>query len=102
MEIVKIDNRARTEFYAAGFVCRRARSGMVPRSDDEKMFGARFGRCIRHVITIKCHRAQLVAVVLAGDSQNRQRHFLELFFRRHHGVVIRVGGRMFQDPLKIH
>jgi len=43
MEIVKIDNRARSELYPTNFVGRRARAGVVPRSEDEKMFAARFG-----------------------------------------------------------
>ena len=101
MEIVKIDNRARSELYPTNFVGRRARAGMIPRSNNQKMLRVCRGRGIRHVVAIECHRAKLIAVVLAGNSQNGQRHFLELLLRRHHCVVIRVGGRMFQDALKV-
>ena len=53
------------------------------------------------MIAIKRHRAQLVAIVLAGDGQNWERYFLELLPRRHHRVVISVGGRVFHNSLKV-
>ena len=49
---------------------------------------------------IKRHRTKLIAVVLAGDRQNRQREFLELIDGRDHRVVVSVGSRMLQDSLK--
>src|SRR5204862_2260201 len=79
----------------------RATSGVAPRPNDEKMFRARFGRRVRHVITIKCHRAKLIAIVLPRYGQDRQRHFFELLLRWHHCVVVRVGGRMLQNALKV-
>ena len=101
MQIVKVDNRTGPEFHAADFIRGRASSGMIPRSDNEIMFRARFGRRVRHVITIKCHRAKLIAIVLPGYGQDRQRHFLKLLAGRHHRVVVGVGGRMFQNALKV-
>src|ERR1700736_3890354 len=101
MKIVKIDNRRGSEFHAAHFISGRAGSGVVPGPDDEKIFRTRFERRVRHVVTVKCHRAQLIAIVLPGNGQNRQRHFFELLLRWHHGVVIRVGGWMLQNALKV-
>ena len=62
--LVASDNRAGAEFHAGDFVRRRARAGMVPRADDEKMFRARGWRGVRHVVAIKGEGAELVAVVL--------------------------------------
>ncbi len=73
MQIVKIDHRPGPELHAADFIGRRAGSGVVPRPNDEKMFRARFGRRVRHVVAIKCHGAELVAIVLPGNTQNRPR-----------------------------
>ena len=53
MQIVKIDNRTRAKFYSGDFIGWRARAGVVPRTDDQKMFRPRFRRCIRDVIAVK-------------------------------------------------
>ena len=64
------------------------------------MFGARFRRSVCSVIAIVAHRAGLIAVVLTGDGEDRQRNFLKLLGVGHHRVVIGVHRRMFQDALK--
>ena len=53
------------------------------------------------MIAIKRECAELVAIVLAGDRQNRQVDFLELLACRHHRVVVPVGHWMFENTLKI-
>ncbi len=95
MEIVKIDNRSGSELHAANFVGRRARARVIPRPNNEKMFGALFGRRVRNVIAIVTHRAGLIAVVLTGDGQDRLRNLFELVGGGHHRIVIGVDRRMF-------
>ena len=53
------------------------------------------------MIAIKRHRAQLVAIVLAGNGQNRQQYSFELLLRGHHPVVVRVRHRMPDNSLKV-
>ena len=53
------------------------------------------------MIAVKRKRAELIAIILARNRQNRQSDLLVLFGRRRHRVVIRVGGRMFEDTLEI-
>ena len=65
------------------------------------MFGARFGRGVGDVIAIKSESAEFIAIILAGNCQDRQCDLFELLGRRHHCVVVGVGGRMLQDALKI-
>src|SRR4029077_17490737 len=43
VKIVEIHDRPPAEFYACDFLGRRARAGMVPRSDDGKMLGGAWG-----------------------------------------------------------
>src|SRR6476660_4850528 len=75
---------------------------MVPRSDDEKMFGARLQRGVCEMIPVIRERTQLVAVVLTCDCENRQRDLLELLARGQHRVVVSVGRRVLEYELEIH
>ena len=102
MQIVKIENRTRAEFYACDFIRGRARAGVVPRPDDEKMFRARFWWSVREMIPVVRERTQFVAVVLTCDCQDGQCDFLKLLPRRHHCVVVRVDHWVFKDTLEIN
>ena len=53
------------------------------------------------MIAIKCERADLIAVVLARNRQNRLRNFLKLVASWHHRVVIPIGGWMLENALEI-
>ncbi len=53
VQVVQIDDCAPSKLYARHFIRGRARAGVVPRADDEKMFRARFrGRRIREVVPV--------------------------------------------------
>ena len=71
MQLVKIDNSRAAKFDAPHFIGGRARPGVVPWPDYEKMFCTRFRRSVRQMIAIKCECPELVAVVLACNRQNR-------------------------------
>ena len=101
MEIIEVEDGPRPKFHAGNFIGRRTRASMVPWANDEKMFRPRFRRDVRHMIAIECERAQLIAIVLTCDCQNRQRDLLALLGRRHYRVVVGVGRGMFQDALEI-
>src|ERR1700730_6828393 len=101
MQIIKIHNRTRAEFHPRDFIGWRARTRMVPRADDEKMFRPRLRRGVRHVIAVKCKRTQFVTVVLARDCQYRLCDLLKLFMRREHRIIVRIDHGMFEDTLEI-
>ena len=75
---------------------------MVPRSDDEKMFGARLRRGVCEMIPVIRERTQFVAVVLTCNCENRQRDLLELLTRGQHRVVVSVGRRVLEYALEIN
>src|SRR6478672_1559409 len=64
VQVVEIDDCSGAKLYTSDFISGRARAGMVPRSNDEKMFGARLRRGVCDMIPVICERTQFVAVVL--------------------------------------
>src|SRR5205814_5317071 len=57
MQIVQIDDSSATELHSADFIGGCAGAGMVPRSDDQKMFRPGFGGHVCQMIAIEGERA---------------------------------------------
>ena len=80
----------RAELEARHIGLRRARTGVIPRTDDEVVLSLRRRRTRLHVVGVVSECAGLIAIVLPADAQDRQREFRLLFGSRAETVPVRV------------
>ncbi len=98
MQLRNVDEARRPEGQATELRLRCARAGVIPRADDQVVPCAPFGICSLHVLPIVLDRARLIAVVAAGDRQDRNRQLRVLLGRRVVAVPIRID-RWMREPL---
>ena len=85
MQFLHVQHCRRPDFHSADGLPRRTRPEMIIRTDDEVMFVGRFRRGEAHVPSVIRQRAELVAVVMAGNRQDRNIDSLELIVARSNG-----------------
>src|ERR1700685_1361577 len=100
MQLRQIHETCRPELKTADFRSRRARRGMIPGSDDQIVTRPALGGRILHVLAIVRECPRLIAIVGAGDGQNRNAEARVLLGGRIVGIPKGVRMRVLYTPLK--
>ena len=100
VQFVEIKNAGIAEIQPADFFFRCARSCVVPRPDDQVVILLGFGAAEAHVRFVVGEGARLIAVVVAGNGENRNLYSFVSGLVWHHRVVVRILRWMLQPFLK--